>query len=126
MNKILSLVIVSVGLCLPAFGMYLMPELKDLPLERLIKNLTERTEAEPGNSDGVISGPELAALALWRDANADGISDPGEVRPVADYGITTLSTHGQPHDAGFPFCPKGVGFKDGTTRPTYDLILLSH
>ncbi|MCE9610950.1 MAG: hypothetical protein K8R23_12210 [Chthoniobacter sp.] len=78
------------------------------------------------NGDGVLSGPELAALALWRDTNADGLSDPGEVRPVADYGITTLSTHGQPHDAGFPFCPTGVTFKDGTTRPTYDLILQSH
>lgn len=77
------------------------------------------------NGDGVITGPELAALALWRDANADGLSDPGEVRPVADYGITSLSTHGQPHDSGIPYCPAGVSFKDGTTRPTYDLILQS-
>ena len=77
------------------------------------------------NQDGVISGSELTALALWRDRNADGISDPGEVRPVASYGITSLSTHGQQHETGVPYCPVGVTFKDGTTRPTYDLILQS-
>lgn len=77
------------------------------------------------NRDGVISGPELTALALWRDGNADGLSDPGEVRPVASYGITSLSTRGQPHETGVPYCPAGVTFKDGSTRPTYDLILES-
>ena len=77
------------------------------------------------NRDGVISGPELTALALWRDENSNGISDPGEVRSVASYGITSLSIHGQPHETGVPYCPVGVTFKDGTTRPTYDLILQS-
>lgn len=77
------------------------------------------------NADGAISGTELAGLALWRDANSDGISDAGEVRPVASHGITSLSTRGQPHASGLPYCPAGVIFKDGTTRPTYDLILES-
>jgi tetratricopeptide (TPR) repeat protein len=75
------------------------------------------------NRDGMITGRELEGLSLWRDTNSDGISDPGEVHPVTDYGIQALSTRGQQHGSGVPFCPIGVTFKDGTTRATYDVIL---
>ena len=75
--------------------------------------------------DGMITGHELEGLSLWRDLNCDGICDPGEVIPVADYGIVALSTHGQRHGSGIPFSPVGVTFKDGTTRATYDVILQS-
>ena len=77
------------------------------------------------NRDGVLSGPELDGLALWRDGNSDGLSDPGEVRPIESYGIVSLSTRGQVHQSGIPFCPTGVTYQDGTIRPTYDLILES-
>ncbi len=77
------------------------------------------------NLDGAITGTELTGLALWQDLNSDGLSDPGEVRTVTSHGITSLSTRGQAHDSGIPYCPAGVTFKDGTTRPTYDLILES-
>ena len=77
------------------------------------------------NHDGMITGSELEGLALWRDTNSDGICDPGEVHPVTDYGIQALSTRGQQHSSGIPFCPIGVTFKDGTTRATYDVILHS-
>ncbi len=75
------------------------------------------------NRDGTLTGHELDGLALWRDANANGISDPGEVRPVTSHGITALSTRSQQHETGIPFSPNGVTFQDGTTRPTYDIIL---
>lgn len=75
------------------------------------------------NRDGTLTGNELNGLALWRDANANGISEPGEVRPVTSHGITTLSTRSQQHQTGIPFSPNGVTFQDGTTRPTYDIIL---
>ena len=75
------------------------------------------------NRDGTLTGHELDGLALWRDANANGISEPGEVRPVTSHGITTLSTHSQQHETGIPFSPNGVTFQDSTTRPTYDIIL---
>src|SRR5947207_743214 len=39
------------------------------------------------NGDGVLSGRELRGLALWQDRNGNGVSEPGEVRPVADFGI---------------------------------------
>lgn len=76
--------------------------------------------------DGQLTGRELASLALWRDANANGVSDRGEVRPVADYSITALACRYR-RDARHPdriaYAPVGVTFRDGRTRPTYDLVL---
>ncbi|MBI4613561.1 MAG: hypothetical protein HY720_08135 [Planctomycetes bacterium] len=72
------------------------------------------------DGDGRLAGQELAGLALWRDANANGRSEPGEVRPLADWGIEALSCRRENHEAGIPFSPEGVLFRDGTTRPTYD------
>ena len=43
------------------------------------------------DGDGQIAGPELRGLALWHDRNANGRSDPGEVRPVGEWGIVSLS-----------------------------------
>jgi hypothetical protein len=80
------------------------------------------------NGDGHLTGPELDGLALWHDANGNGIADPGEVRPLSDYGIIALSTKRE-RLAGHPdpiaFSPRGVTFRDGTTRPTFDLVLHS-
>jgi tetratricopeptide (TPR) repeat protein len=78
------------------------------------------------NRDGELRGAELAGLALWHDANGNGVSDPGEVKPLADHGIVALNCKWQTlagHADKIPYSPKGVTFKDGTTRPTYDLIL---
>jgi len=76
--------------------------------------------------DGTLRGRELAGLALWHDANSNGRSDPGEVRPLADCGIVALSCRWK-SDASRPdviaFSPSGVVFRDGTARPTYDLLL---
>src|SRR5262249_50699099 len=35
------------------------------------------------NDDGVLTGPELDGLAIWIDANGNGICEPGEVRTLA-------------------------------------------
>lgn len=77
------------------------------------------------DANGSINGSELSGLALWRDLNSNGISDPGEVKPVSEYGISALSTTRQIHPSGIPYSAKGVTFEDGGTRPTYDLILES-
>jgi len=45
--------------------------------------------------DGTLSGKELAGLALWHDANGNGVSDAGEVRPLSDHGIVSLSCQWQ-------------------------------
>jgi hypothetical protein len=78
------------------------------------------------NADGLINGAELMHLAIWRDVNGNGISEPGEVKPLAEYGITALSVRYEV-DAAHPdkiaYSPRGVFFKDGTTRPTFDVVL---
>lgn len=78
------------------------------------------------NGDGSLSGNELEGLALWRDLNHDGISDPGEVLPVGEWGIVSLScasTIDATHPDRIAFAPAGVGFRDGRVRPTYDVVL---
>jgi hypothetical protein len=78
------------------------------------------------NADGRLTGKELQGLALWHDGNGNGICDPGEVKSLADWGIVGLSCRFL-RDPGHPdrivFSPAGVVFRDGKTRPTYDLVL---
>jgi hypothetical protein len=72
------------------------------------------------NRDGTIAGTERDGLALWHDANANGVSDPGEVKPVGAWGIESLGTCAHPDVDGTPMVSRGVVFADGTVRPTWD------
>lgn len=78
------------------------------------------------DGDGWLTGAELTGLALWHDADGDGISGPGEVRPLLAYGIVALACRGIP-DTNHPdrhlHAPVGVRFRDGSSRPTFDLLL---
>jgi len=74
------------------------------------------------DGDGVLRGAELRGLALWHDRNSNGVSDPGEVRPVGDYGITGISCTGETHSSGIAWNPSGVSFGGGEVRPTYDWV----
>jgi len=85
----------------------------------------EALRALDDNGDGVLSGAELHGLALWSDVNGNGVSEPGEVIPLEALGITSLSCTSQRHASGIEWNPTGVGFKDGTTRPSYDWIVPS-
>ena len=85
----------------------------------------EPMRALDDNADGELSGAELKHLAIWHDRNRDGVSDAGEVRPLASHGIVALSCDYVDGD-GTRFAavsPRGARFADGTTRPTYDVIL---
>lgn len=85
----------------------------------------EAMAALDDDGDGQLRGHELRHLAIWRDANEDGISDAPEVRPLSAYRIVALSCDYEPGD-GVSVAARsrqGVTFVDGTTRPTYDLIL---
>jgi hypothetical protein len=72
------------------------------------------------NGDGLINGAELNGLALWQDINSNGISEPGEVKPLSAFSIDQLSCRGQTTAPGLRRSPQGVRFKDGSFRPTYD------
>jgi tetratricopeptide (TPR) repeat protein len=85
----------------------------------------EPMRALDDNADGELSGAELKDLAIWHDRNRDGVSDVGEVRPLASHGIVALSCDYVDGD-GTNFAaisPRGARFADGTTRPSYDVIL---
>ena len=75
------------------------------------------------DGDGWLRGRELAGLALWRDANRDGVSDPGEVLPLAAWRVTGLACAGETHASGIPWSPAGVELADGSVRPSFDLVL---
>jgi len=78
------------------------------------------------NADRVLRGSELAGLAIWCDANSNGISEPGEVTALESWGIVGLSCEHCEHPSHpdrIPYSPQGVLFRDGTTRPSYDVIL---
>ena len=80
------------------------------------------------NRDGWLTGKELQGLALWHDANGNGICDPGEVKPLSAYGIDGICSRYQIDNQrpdGITWAPIGVRYRDGTTRPTYDFILHS-
>ena len=80
------------------------------------------------NGDVSISGRELDGLSLWHDQNSNGVSERGEVKPVSEWGIASLSCayeHDPHHPDEIAFSPKGVTFVDGRVRPTYDLLLRS-
>jgi len=75
--------------------------------------------------NGRIEGSELSGLALWRDANSNGISDPGEVTPVEKWGIRSLSCRADGRE------PDGLVSQAGIvldvagqehTRPLWDWI----
>lgn len=72
------------------------------------------------NGDQLLEGEELSGLALWHDANGNGISEPGEVKPVSAYGIDQLSCRSESIGPDLRHSLRGVRFKDGTTRPSYD------
>ena len=80
----------------------------------------EALRALDDNRDGELTGAELGGLSLWRDANRNGVSDPGEVMPVNVHGIAALATRGRATRPGLITAPAGVRFEDGRTRPLYD------
>ncbi len=85
----------------------------------------EPMRALDDNGDGELAGTELRHLAIWDDRNRNGISDAGEVRPLAAHGIVALSCRYVAGD-GVRFAalaPHGARLANGRTRPTYDVIL---
>jgi hypothetical protein len=79
------------------------------------------------DDDGELRGRELKHLAIWHDSDQNGISDPGEVRPLSAHRIVALSCRYAEGDgkSTTAHAPEGVTYSDGTTRPSYDVILRS-
>jgi len=86
------------------------------------RNGYEPLAALDDDRDGWLTGRELAGLAVWHDRDVDGISNAGEVRPLADWGITGVACAPSTSTDGCPAHPAGIRFRDGTTRPSFDWI----
>ena len=89
------------------------------------KNGYEPLAALDDDRDGRLRGAELRHLAIWIDKDRDGISDAGEVRALADHGITELSCQYTAGDGLLTaaLSARGAHFRDGRVRPTFDVIL---
>ncbi|MBI5610350.1 MAG: hypothetical protein HY902_15845 [Deltaproteobacteria bacterium] len=72
------------------------------------------------NGDGWVQGSELRGLAVWQDQDGNGRSDPGEVRPVAAWGIAALATHWDCAEEHGLRSDQGLVMADGSRRPTWD------
>lgn len=76
------------------------------------------------NHNGELVGPELKGIAAWFDRNSNGVSDKGEVVPLAELNIEAISTNvtGTADDGRSPMSSQGLRMLDGRTLPTYDWI----
>jgi hypothetical protein len=72
------------------------------------------------DGDGKIAGDELNGLALWRDANKNGNSEEGEVKPVASYEIVALGFDHKRAGDHYWKAERGAVFASGEVRATYD------
>ena len=79
-------------------------------------------DALDDNRDGVLSGSELAGLALWFDRNADGRADPGEIIPIEKTAIIAIRVQPDTTTSGAPASTRGLILSDGRTLPTYDWL----
>ena len=78
------------------------------------------------DGDGEVRGNELRGFGLWHDRNSNGLSERGEVRPLAAWGIVSLLTDydfDPSHPDEIPWSTAGVRFADGSARPSFDLVL---
>lgn len=83
-------------------------------------------DALDDDTDGELRGEELRNLALWHDTNSNGRSDAGEVRGLDEWGVAALSTRFQidaTHPEEIAYSRAGIRFLDGSSRPTYDILL---
>ncbi|HEV3197156.1 MAG TPA: hypothetical protein VGZ73_04600 [Bryobacteraceae bacterium] len=83
------------------------------------RNGYEPLAALDDNRDGVLSGAELRGIAVWRDANSNGIADPGEVVPVEGFGIVEIAVKPRQIDGALQR-NGGIKLRDGRSLTTFD------
>jgi hypothetical protein len=78
------------------------------------------------DGDRQLKDDELEHLGIWHDRNMNGQSDAGEVRPLADWQVVALSCEYEidpAHPDEIAYSRGGVTFRDGSSRPTFDIVL---
>ncbi|MBI2263663.1 MAG: hypothetical protein HYU64_00595 [Armatimonadetes bacterium] len=64
------------------------------------KNGFEEMKKRDANKDGRLSGEELQSLKVWKDGNADGKVDEGEMKSLQELGITEINVNEEAKDRG--------------------------
>lgn len=82
----------------------------------------EALDALDDDRDGWLFGRELDGLALWRDADVDAVSDPGEVEGLACLGVVALATRPDTLEGLAPGARRGAWLSDGRSVPTWDWV----
>lgn len=72
------------------------------------------------DGDGWLRGKEFQGLAVWRDANSNGVSEAGEVLSLAQANIERIAVQPQGNSEQVPYHPQGIRLHDGRWLPTYD------
>lgn len=72
------------------------------------------------DGDGWLSGRELRGLAVWVDANANGVSERGEVQSLSSFGIARIAVTSSGKADETPSNQQGIQLRDGRFLPTYD------
>ena len=70
--------------------------------------------------NGELAGTELESLAIWQDANQNGISEAGEVKPLETFQIKSLSTSFNTTEGIHPHHADGVRLNNGKSLPVWD------
>ena len=78
-------------------------------------------EALDDNDDGWLNGNELTGIAIWRDIDADAVSDPGEVAPAAT-SVDKIAVIPDSRKTRELASQEGILMRDGRVLPTYDWV----
>ncbi len=79
-------------------------------------------DALDNDRDGWLRGDELPGLAIWRDANGDGICQGGEVTPIEQTEVEALRVTSDSREGLSPASRGGMRLRNGRTLPTYDWV----
>ena len=90
------------------------------------KNGYQPLAALDDNNNGLLTGKELSGIAVWRDKNSNGVSDPGEVVTVQEFGIVAIAVKPCADTGGQLLRTDGIQLKNGLTLPTFDWVPTSY
>lgn len=79
-------------------------------------------DALDDDRDGQLSGDEARGLSLWFDRDGNGVSDRGEVIPLARLGVEAISCRAPDRDGSTLANRSGARLSDGRAVATYDWI----
>jgi hypothetical protein len=101
-----------------------------MPSGAVARNGFDALSAFDSNGDGIIDANDAIwpRLLLWVDANHDGVCQPGELSPLAAYGITALSFNahwsGRQDANGNTLRYEALYYRGRVAKPYYDVYFL--